>query len=406
MNAMKMTRTLVLLIAAAAVLVGTAAQPAGALTTLGAQAQLRQNAAKLAAAQAKIAAAKHQESSLAAAVGALDAKLGVIGDQLAPLQAKVAIATAKLDASQARLDQLRAQLATKRQALDKAQADLAQQQQLFGEHVVEIYKTGDVSYLDMLLGATGYDDFISRLQVVSRIVSNDNQIAADLDSARAKVQAQEDAVAADTAAAFKIQQGLKAQHDQLAAVEAELAAKQASYAAARQQKNATLAQVQTSSKAWEQQQAQLHADSARLQAFLSGRSTSSNSYATGSMMWPVSGPITSPFGWRTSPFGGSEFHTGIDIGVPYGTPIHAADGGNVVWAQWMGGYGNAVVIDHGGGLSTLYGHQSSLNVSVGQGVTRGQVIGYVGSTGMSTGPHLHFEVRLNGKPVNPLGYLK
>jgi len=406
MNAMKTTRTLALLISAAFVLVGVAVSPAGALTTLGAQAQLRQNAAQIAAAQAKIAAAKQQESSLTAAVGELDAKLGVIGDQLAPLQAKVAAAKAKLDVSQARLDQLSAELATKRQALDKAQAELARQQQLFEAHVVEIYKAGDVSYLDMLLGANGYDDFISRLRLASAMVANDNQIVTDLDAARATVQAQEDVVAADTAAALKIEQGLKAQHDQLAAAEGELAAKQASYAAARQQKTATLAQVQTSRKAWEQQEAQLQADSARLQAFLSGSPSNDDGLATGSMMWPVNGPITSPFGWRTSPFGGSEFHAGIDIGVPYGTPIHAADGGRVVWAQWMGGYGNAVVIDHGGGLSTLYGHQSSLNVSVGQGVTRGQVIGYVGSTGMSTGPHLHFEVRLNGKPVDPLGYLK
>ena len=180
MNAMKMTRTCVLLITAGFVLAGVAAAPAGALTTLGAQAQLRANAAKIAAAQAKIAAAKQQESSLSAAVGDLDAQLGVIGDQLAPLQAKVAVAKAKLDASQARLDQLRAQLAVKRQALAKAQAELTQQQQLFETHVVAIYKTGDASYLDMLLGATGYDDFISRLRLVSAIVANDNSIVADL----------------------------------------------------------------------------------------------------------------------------------------------------------------------------------------------------------------------------------
>ena len=203
MNAMRTARTLALLIGAGFVLMGVAALPAAALTTLGAQAQLHQNVAQIAATQAKIAAAKQQASSLSAAVGELDAKLGVIGDQLAPLQGKVAVAKAKLEVSQAQLDQLRARLAIKRQALDKAQAALAGQQQLFETHVLEIYKSGDVSYLDVLLGASGYDDFISRLRFVNQIVANDNKIATELDAARADVQAQEDAVAADTAAAFR-----------------------------------------------------------------------------------------------------------------------------------------------------------------------------------------------------------
>ncbi len=100
-----------------------------------------------------------------------------------------------------------------------------------------------------------------------------------------------------------------------------------------------------------------------------------------------------------------RFHTGIDIGVGYGTPIHAADSGTVIYATWMSGYGNVIIIDHGNGISTLYAHQSSLAVGMGARVARGQVIGYVGSTGFSTGPHLHFEVRLNGTPVDPLAYL-
>jgi murein DD-endopeptidase MepM/ murein hydrolase activator NlpD len=118
------------------------------------------------------------------------------------------------------------------------------------------------------------------------------------------------------------------------------------------------------------------------------------------MQRPVGGPITSGFGPRWG-----RMHQGIDIGAPTGTPIHAADGGTVVTAGWLGGYGNAVIIDHGGGRATLYGHQSRLGVGVGQSVGRSAVIGYVGSTGNSTGPHLHFEVRINGVPHNPLNYL-
>ena len=118
------------------------------------------------------------------------------------------------------------------------------------------------------------------------------------------------------------------------------------------------------------------------------------------MSWPVSGPVTSPFGWRWG-----RMHEGIDIATGYGTPIGAAAGGTVIYCGWMGGYGNLVVIDHGGGLATAYGHQSAIAVGCGQYVGRGQTIGYVGSTGHSTGPHLHFEVRINGSPVDPLGYL-
>ena len=128
--------------------------------------------------------------------------------------------------------------------------------------------------------------------------------------------------------------------------------------------------------------------------------------STGRLGWPVSGPVTSPFGYRVHPiFGRKIFHSGIDIGVGTGTPVHAADSGVVVSAGWISGYGYAVIIDHGGGISTLYAHNSLVRVRVGQAVGKGQVIATSGATGNVTGPHVHFEVRKNGAPVNPLGYL-
>ena len=127
--------------------------------------------------------------------------------------------------------------------------------------------------------------------------------------------------------------------------------------------------------------------------------------STGAMLWPANGPKTSDFGWRTHPiFGTSRFHAGIDIGAGYGSPIVAPKDGVVVLAGENGGYGNAVALDHGGGLATFFAHQSSIAVSYGQSVSRGEVIGYVGSTGYSTGPHLHFEVRVNGSPTDPMPY--
>ena len=127
---------------------------------------------------------------------------------------------------------------------------------------------------------------------------------------------------------------------------------------------------------------------------------------TGEMMYPIVGPVTSEFGWRTHPiFGGSKFHSGIDIGGDYGMEIKAARGGVVSHAGWIDGYGNTVMIEHGGGIVTLYGHNESLAVGVGQHVNQGDVIAYCGSTGNSTGPHCHFEVRVGGEPVSPWDYL-
>lgn len=124
------------------------------------------------------------------------------------------------------------------------------------------------------------------------------------------------------------------------------------------------------------------------------------------MSWPCNGVITSPYGYRVHPiFGTTIYHSGMDIGVDYGTPIHAADSGTVIYSGWISGYGNAVIIDHGGGVQTLYGHNQSLNVSEGESVAKGSVIAYAGSTGNSTGPHCHFEVRVNGEPADPMAYL-
>ena len=153
-------------------------------------------------------------------------------------------------------------------------------------------------------------------------------------------------------------------------------------------------------QALERVSAALGAQIQAAQASPSAYSPSSSTPSSSGFIWPVSGPVVSPFGMRWG-----RMHTGIDIAVGYGTPIHAAASGRVIYAGWMDGYGNLVFIDHGNGLSTGYAHQSQIAVSTGQSVTQGDVIGYVGCTGHCFGPHLHFEVRVNGNPADPLGYL-
>ncbi|NJM76211.1 MAG: M23 family metallopeptidase [Acaryochloridaceae cyanobacterium RU_4_10] len=139
-----------------------------------------------------------------------------------------------------------------------------------------------------------------------------------------------------------------------------------------------------------------------------GGCVSGSGVSTGKLTYPVNGSITSPFGWRIHPIhGDSRFHSGVDFGVDMGTPIQAADGGKVTFAGWDDrGCGKTTIIQHGGGMTTTYCHQSTINVAVGQAVSKGQMIGKVGSTGDSTGPHLHFGVKKNGQPVDPMSYLK
>jgi murein DD-endopeptidase MepM/ murein hydrolase activator NlpD len=169
----------------------------------------------------------------------------------------------------------------------------------------------------------------------------------------------------------------------------------------RETKQETLASVRESKEKWLADIAALQAGSADIASRLrSGGSHSSATPSAAGLIWPVQGVLTSPYGMRWG-----RMHEGIDIGAPTGTPIYAAAGGTVNYAGWEGGYGNLTLIDHGNGLATAYGHQSRFAVSSGQTVSRGQLIGYVGSTGHSTGPHVHFEVRVNGVPNDPLNYL-
>ncbi|WP_299415026.1 peptidoglycan DD-metalloendopeptidase family protein [Acaryochloris sp. IP29b_bin.148] len=208
------------------------------------------------------------------------------------------------------------------------------------------------------------------------------------------------------------------QKNQIALLSEQLQYQKANYTEQASVQNQLVKRLTTDRRALEAAEQQLTQDSNNISTLIAQRlaeqqvALRSNTpgyqrvLGTGQMVQPVNGPITSNFGYRTHPiFGRGRFHAGTDFGAPSGAPIFAADSGSVIVAEWYGGYGNAVIIDHGNGLTTLYGHCSELYVTVGQGVQRGQTIAAVGSTGLSTGPHLHFEVRQQGNPVEPLAYL-
>jgi len=355
--------------------------------------------------QRLIEKAQQQKKGLDARIAAIDERLNAIDDRLARLSDQIDISSARLEKQQAVYDKLAAELVVKRRELQKAELQLDWQQTVFDRRVVRAYKMGQVNYLDVLLASNGYDDLITRLHLVRRLVGNDNRIVGDLMEARDEVKEQKREVQHDTSLALRLRDQLRRRNDTLLALRAQQVSAQQTARADRASKRQALAKVETSLRAWEAQEAQLAAESQGLAGVIGGLQGHGDGRYTGQMVMPVSGGISSGFGYRIHPiFHVRKFHTGVDISAGYGAPIRAADGGRVIYATWMSGYGNTSIIDHGNGISTLYAHQSRILIG-GGAVTKGQVIGYVGSTGYSTGPHLHFEVRVNGNPVNPLSYL-
>lgn len=390
---MSTLRTVVLVVLASAVVAGIAASPALA----GPQGQL-------AGTRAKIAAAQHTKSSLSDQISALDGRLGALDDKLRAVKEQIAGVEQKLGVTRQKLTLLQDQLQLKKLQLQRAEERYVAEETVFQDRVVMAYKTTDLDYMDVVLSSTSFDDLITRMDSVKHYLGGDNSLVGDLETLRDQVAAEKRAVAARTTAVHKAVDDLASQSRQLAALRAEQAAQQAAAVAARRDKTGALAHVNKDLAALRRQEAQLLAESNALTGVITG--SQGSGHGTGSLMWPVSGSVVSGFGYRVHPITGQyTMHTGIDIAVGYGVPIHAADSGTVIYATWMGGYGNVIIVDHGGGISTLYAHQSSLAAGNGARVSRGQVIGYVGSTGFSTGPHLHFEVRLNGNPVNPMSYL-
>ena len=359
---------------------------------------------ELARTREKIKAAEQHKATLNDQIASLDGRLTAIDNELARLGDQIGAVRQRLTVTQAKLDVLQRQLALKRRELRRAQARLVLERDNFEQRVVIAYKTDDLSYIDVVLSSTSFEDLISRVSVVRSLITGNDRLVGGLEQTRDTVAREKRVVADKERGVRKAVTDLQEQNDQLAALRAAQAAQKQASLALRQQKNGQLKDVTHDLALLEQQENQLLAESNALSGVIAGAQGSG--HGTGSLVWPLSGPVVSPFGYRIHPIlHYRKLHTGIDIAVGYGVPIHAADGGSVIYATWMGGYGNVIIVDHGNGVSTLYAHQSSLAVGTGATVSRGQVIGYVGSTGFSTGPHLHFEVRLNGTPVDPMGYL-
>jgi murein DD-endopeptidase MepM/ murein hydrolase activator NlpD len=325
--------------------------------------------------------------SLTVEIRDLEARTGDVSTRLASLQNDLAL-------HRRRLQTIDALLGVQSSQLRFLQHELAVARTRLDERLVEIYENGEPSTIEVVLGASSLEDALNRTSYANEIAREDKEIAASVAATRARVRAahaRATRLRASVASATRI---IAYRTQQARALRARLLEQRAGTARA-------LASARSARDAWIAEAQALQKPSSSIAGQVaSSRPTPQTPPSSAGLIWPVSGPITSPFGMRWG-----KLHPGIDISAPTGTPIRAAASGRVVSAGRDGGYGNLTVIDHGNGLATAYAHQSRLGVSAGQAVVQGQVIGDVGSTGFSTGPHLHFEVRVDGSPVDPMGYL-
>lgn len=294
----------------------------------------------------------------------------------------------ELDATEARIDENEDKL----KVLNK---DFVVKRDQLAKRVRDIYINGQINYLDVLFGAKDFQDFFTRMDLLKRVIQQDYDLVQVVFAEKTAIETSQKELEKDKTAKEKL---VASAADRKKAAEKKQAAKQA-IIDKMETDRATQERIINENLAASKEVEQMIRNSRYQPASpaLSGG---------GALNWPLGGPITSPFGWRVHPItGASRFHSGIDIGGDYGDTIHAAGAGIVSYAGWISGYGYAVIIDHGGGISTLYGHNQALLVSEGQSVSQGQAIAECGSTGNSTGPHCHFEVRVDGEPVDPMGYL-
>jgi len=276
---------------------------------------------------------------------------------------------------------------------EAAEVKYGNQKEAFQERIVELYMKGDTTYLEVLLEATDFYDVVNRAYLCKKLMEADMKLFASIRQEKetlAKAKQLWNERAADAQAT---QASLKDKEGVLATVQKRHQVLLASTVEQRKQAERDLAVLE---------QANRDVEAMIRQMMRSGQMGRAPRWS-GSYLVPLSGTITSGFGYRFHPILRQvKMHTGVDIAAPVGTSIIASAGGVVVFSGWMKGYGKMVMLDHGGGISTLYAHCSSLAVSVGQQVRQGQVVGRVGLTGLTTGPHLHWEKRVNGRPVNPL----
>jgi murein DD-endopeptidase MepM/ murein hydrolase activator NlpD len=390
---------------ALAALIGAAAAALVALLALGAVASAADLQSQLEAKEAKLAKVRERKGVLTTTISRQGDRIERLTGEVATLRNEEAAVRVRLDAKQAELDRAVADLRIAKERLNAMRARLRRALIALRERLVGIYETGTPDVLSVLVGASDYQDLAGRTEYLNQISGMDEAIVTRvrdlrdqirrtvirLRTAKDRIETARDAIAEEERA--------------LATARSALQRRQAALLSARAERVAALRQIR-------EHEQDLDGSVAEIQAEIAATLAGTGSVplpagpirgGSGGLIWPVDGPVVSGFGMRWG-----RMHEGVDIAVPAGTPIRAAASGTVVLLQSeaeSGGYGNFTCLDHGGGLSTCYAHQSAFAVSSGESVSQGDVIGYVGCTGHCLGDHLHFEVRINGSPTDPMAYL-
>ena len=302
-------------------------------------------------------------------------------NQLAQVEKDIKSLTAKVNTLNEKIDKTESDIADAEEDIANKEKEMEEQEDNLNQRLRVMYKNGSVGFIDVLLGSNSISEFVSNLKLIQKIYEND----------------------------IDVMETLQEQHDELTEIKEELDEKKEELSVQQAELDAEKAVLDSKKKELEEKEDQLAAEAKALEQKLLSMIDTGSEFIGGVFVWPCpsSHYITSYFGYRLHPvLNVWKYHSGMDIGASSGASIIAAGSGKVILSQVYGGYGNCVIIDHGGGVVSLYGHASKLLVSVGDVVTKGQEIAKVGSTGISTGPHLHFEVRENGVCVEPMDYLR
>jgi murein DD-endopeptidase MepM/ murein hydrolase activator NlpD len=360
--------------------------------------------ARIAALQAEIDAARQQEGVLTSQLSAVVSELKAARSAVDEAQDSLVLLEAELAAEQERLDTLTVLLEQQTRRLERLEAEYARAVEILEARVRAIYVQESPDLLSFLVSASSFDDVIDNYEFLSRIGLQDRRVARQVETAKNRAADERRATANTrrlTAAAVAV---ISARTEEARSVRDRLADSRDTLASARVLKQSALANARETREEYLEEVEGLAAQSAALAAAIQNAQATAGSTGTGvsdaGFIWPVNGAVVSGFGMRWG-----RLHEGIDITAPTGAPIWAAAAGTVIHAGWLGGYGNLVVVDHGNGLATAYAHASVILVALGQEVAQGETLSLVGSTGDSSGPHLHFEVRVNGIAVDPLLYL-
>ena len=326
-------------------------------------------------------------------------KVEELEGEMSELQSEIDETQSNIDSVSSQIVDLQGQISDNQVKLENKKAELEVSVENLNQRLRNMYKNGSIGFIDVILSSENVTDLITNVELVGRIYASDKNLVSTLEKEYAEIE--------------EIQTALESQKTELDGKMGELNSLQEQLSADYAKAEASKSEQEAINDQLEDDLADLEAESAEIAALIASQSSEQEYQGGGSgaFVWPVPGnySISSEYAYRWCQYHGYELHSGIDIPASYGTSVVAADDGLVISAGWMGSYGNAVLISHGNGLYTLYGHNSSLNVSEGQTVSQGQTIAFVGSTGNSTGNHCHFEVRLGGSnygnSVNPHNYL-